>query len=174
MGICGRQGLGKLRHVDTRSLWIQQKVRDKSIELRKVRGEVNPADLFTKHLSSAERVDSLLRLFGCHYASGRAEGAPQLRRELDTRNREILACDMAYEVERPIEHNGRVYPGAWADGELVADAYLHPAEMLPHHIAGDLDDLFPRAVAAPELEETPEDGDDLEERGQKIGRQQGE
>ena len=27
LGICGRQGLGKLRHIDTRSLWLQQKLR---------------------------------------------------------------------------------------------------------------------------------------------------
>jgi len=50
MGICGRRGLGKLRHIDTQCLWIQQKVRRKDIELRKIRGEMNPADLFTKHL----------------------------------------------------------------------------------------------------------------------------
>ena len=52
IGICGRQGLGKLRHIDTRSLWLQQRLREGGIELRKIRGEVNPADLFTKHLSS--------------------------------------------------------------------------------------------------------------------------
>ena len=63
MGICGRQGLGKLRHIDTQCLWILQRVRDKTIELRKVRGEVNPADLFTKHLTGADRVESLLGLF---------------------------------------------------------------------------------------------------------------
>ena len=28
IGICGRQGLGKLRHIDTQCLWIQQRVRD--------------------------------------------------------------------------------------------------------------------------------------------------
>ncbi len=52
LGICGRQGLGKLRHIQTQYLWIQQRVRDRSIELLKVRGEENPADLFTKHLTS--------------------------------------------------------------------------------------------------------------------------
>ena len=67
MGICQRQGLGKLRHVDTQALWIQQKVRTGAIELRKVRGEVNPGDLFTKFLSSRERVESLVRLFSCEY-----------------------------------------------------------------------------------------------------------
>ncbi len=170
MGICGRQGLGKLRHVDTRSLWIQQRVRDKSIELRKVRGEVNPADLFTKHLASAERIDSLLRLFGCEYAPGRAEGAPELRRELDTRNQGILACDLVYAVENPVKQDGRVYPGAWHDGSYIADAYLHPTEVLPHCLEGDLDDLFPKATAAPELEERQEEKDPMEERGTEIGQ----
>ena len=78
IGVCGRQGLGKLRHVDTKSFWVQQKVRDGSLEIRKVRGEANPADLFTKHLSSEVRVTELLRLFGCRFAGGRADGAPQL------------------------------------------------------------------------------------------------
>ena len=81
MGICTRQGLGKLRHVDTGCLWVQQRVRNGELELRKVRGDVNPADLFTKHLSAEGRVADLLRLFGCRYADGRPSGAPALRRE---------------------------------------------------------------------------------------------
>ena len=38
IGICGRSGLGKLRHIDTRALWIQQRAKDSSVELRKVKG----------------------------------------------------------------------------------------------------------------------------------------
>ena len=53
IGICGRQGLGKLRHIDTQCLWIQQRVRDGTIELLKVRGEDNPADLFRNICSPA-------------------------------------------------------------------------------------------------------------------------
>ena len=77
--------------MDTKSLWVQQNVRDGSLEIRKVRGEVNPADLFTKHLSSEVRVTELLRLFGCRFAGGRAEGAPQLRRETGVNHADILA-----------------------------------------------------------------------------------
>ena len=50
IGICSRQGLGKLRHLDTHTLWIQQAVRSKRVDLRKIPGERNPADLFTKHI----------------------------------------------------------------------------------------------------------------------------
>ena len=81
IGISSRQGLGKLRHIATRTLWIQQAICSKAIELRKVRGEVNPADLFTKHLSSRERVTNLTQLFGCEFREGRASIAPQLKKD---------------------------------------------------------------------------------------------
>ena len=47
--------------------------------MKKVRGEVNPADIFTKHLPSREKVHQLLNLFGCEYRDGRAASAPLLR-----------------------------------------------------------------------------------------------
>ena len=80
MGICGRQGLGKLRHLDTHTLWVQQAVRTGRFELRKVAGEENPADLLTKHSLSEERLRKLVELHGCRFAGGRAAAAPQLRR----------------------------------------------------------------------------------------------
>ena len=64
IGICGRQGPGKLRHVACRTLWVQQRVRRGDFELRKVKGEVKPADLFTKHFESQAKLDSLLKVFG--------------------------------------------------------------------------------------------------------------
>ena len=36
IGICSRQGLGKLRHLDTHTLWVQQAVRTGRLELKKV------------------------------------------------------------------------------------------------------------------------------------------
>ena len=80
LGICSRQGLGKLRHLDTHTLWIQQAVRTKRVDLRKVNGEVNPADLLTKHSLSRQRLESLIALYGCRYLDGRAESAPLVRK----------------------------------------------------------------------------------------------
>ena len=34
LGICSRQGLGKLRHLDTHTLWVQQAVRSRRVELK--------------------------------------------------------------------------------------------------------------------------------------------
>jgi len=80
MGIAGRQGLGKLRHLETHTLWVQQAVRTGRFELRKIPGEQNPADLLTKHSQTAERLAKLVELFGAEFRGGRAAAAPQLRK----------------------------------------------------------------------------------------------
>ena len=172
MGICTRQGLGKLRHVDTRCLWVQQRVRRGEIELRKVRGEVKPADLFTKHLSSEDRVAELLKLFGCKYVGGRAQGAPELRRELGAKHEGILAVDMEADRDDLIVQDGYAYHMTKLEdgsGQVVPEAWLHDVRALPHQARGDLGALFPRALAAHELPEQPEGVDAIEERGRLAG-----
>ena len=41
-GICARQGLGKIRHLDAQELWVQQRIRNGELGLYKVAGEENP------------------------------------------------------------------------------------------------------------------------------------
>ena len=79
IGICSRQGLGKLRHLDTHTLWIQQAVRTERIDLKKVLGTENPADLLTKHGISRERLGQLIDLFNCGFEEDRPGSAPMLR-----------------------------------------------------------------------------------------------
>ena len=50
IGIVHRRGLGKMRHISTQYLWIQEKVGNKEISVEKVGTNDNPADLLTKHL----------------------------------------------------------------------------------------------------------------------------
>ena len=59
-------------------------MRTKRIDLRKVDGEANPADLLTKHSASRHKLEYLVSLFGCRFIGGRAETAPQLRRSEGT------------------------------------------------------------------------------------------
>ena len=173
MGICSRQGLGKLRHVDTRTLWVQQRVRSGELEIRKVRGEVNPADLFTKHLSSEERVRELLRLFGCRHVDGRAVGAPKLRREVGVSHEGILAVDVEEgQGNLLVTQDGFAYNFEVVDGVKVPEAWLHDERVLPHCVSGSLEATFPRAVACKELEEVAEVPDATEVRGMKIGRRE--
>ena len=78
-GICSRQGLGKVRHLDTQDLWVQQRIRNGDFALYKIKGDDNPGDLFTKAGLSHARIRCLLAILGCHYREGRAESAPKLR-----------------------------------------------------------------------------------------------
>jgi hypothetical protein len=55
-----RKGLGKVRHIETKYLWVQDLIKDGRLKLLKVKGTVNPADIGTKHLSVAETEKLLL------------------------------------------------------------------------------------------------------------------
>ena len=169
MGICGRQGLGKLRHIDTQCLWIQQRVRDKTIELRKVRGDSNPADLFTKHLIGQDKVVSLLELFGCRFSDGRAASAPALRAGEGHESKALLSISAQEEHLDQMEHDGRRYPVVDFKGVRVPEAYEHACHVLPHQ-HGDLERYFPQAVAAePQGDQDIEGMDHLEMTGLEIG-----
>ncbi len=106
MGICGRRGLGKLRHIDTQCLWIEQKVRRKDIELRKIRREMNPADLFTKHLPGEDKVKSLVKLLSWECRGGCAATAPKLRHDGAGPTQELLAADNEYFIQ----HEQNTFP----------------------------------------------------------------
>ena len=57
--IASRSGVGKVRHLDTKELWVQEAVRTGRLFLRKVRGDANPANLLTKPLSVDEMMSEL-------------------------------------------------------------------------------------------------------------------
>ena len=172
MGICGRQGLGKLRHVDTQCLWIQQRVRDATIELRKVRGEQNPADLFTKHIPGNQKIRDLLKLFGCKYETGRAASAPLLRGGAGTQAGELLAVQQE-RTDATTLHQGRLYPAASYEGQVVPEAWEHDPRVLAH-FHENLEAFFPEAVAVEERgDRDPTESSGLEERGEALGRSGG-
>ena len=77
LGICSRQGLGRLRHIDTHTLWVQQAVRSERICVKKIDGARNPADLLTKHGLTSDRIQMLISLHGCKFSTGRAACAPK-------------------------------------------------------------------------------------------------
>lgn len=74
--IARRRGLGKLRHPDVEDVWIQEAVRNNKVELVKVLGTENPADLFTTYLESPSKIESALKLMGMKREGGRAASAP--------------------------------------------------------------------------------------------------
>lgn len=182
LGICGRQGLGKLRHIDTQCLWIQQRVRDGTFSLYKVRGEDNPADLFTKHLVGSDRIEKLLGLFGCKYMDGRPKLAPALRDGYGTGKGEVLTvnndrwADIYDDDDDTVVWGDYVFPLAPPVTDITSlsnvrlpDAYPCPNDLLLH-LAPRPRRLFPAAVACPALPEaTAEEDDRLEKLGWKKG-----
>ena len=70
IGLSGRRGLGKAKHIATVYLWIQQCVKDGEVRIRKIDGEKNRSDLMTKYLASV-RLFMLLEKMGYHVEHGR-------------------------------------------------------------------------------------------------------
>ena len=71
LAIAKRKGAGKMRHVNVNCLWIQERHNEKDLELRKVLGTENPADLMTKHLAR-QPLDKCMLQLNQHRTSGRA------------------------------------------------------------------------------------------------------
>ncbi len=180
MGVVGRQGLGRLRHLDTHSLWIQQAVRCGKITVRKVKGEDNVADLFTKHLASRDRINYLMGLLGCAFVSGRPEAAPMMRRErLDRQTLgEAVGSDTRFPARKcgsMVEEFGVEDPELEDFVASLVDASDVPTGMLPHQVP-NLDAAHPKLVCQQcvEHEEFNDyndgqiDGDFLERIGSEI------
>ena len=53
LAVTKRNGAGQLRHINVSSLWIQERQDREDLELRKVLGTENPADLMTRYLTRA-------------------------------------------------------------------------------------------------------------------------
>ena len=58
-GIASRQGCGRLKHLEVKWLWVQEKVSEKALRLKKHSTETNIADLATKY-RSRPRMEMLL------------------------------------------------------------------------------------------------------------------
>ena len=77
ISICRRRGLGKVRHLATADLWIQDRVRKLDFALEKVPGADNQSDILTKNAGCDILVKHMANL-GLSYEGGRAETAPSI------------------------------------------------------------------------------------------------
>ena len=72
IGITQREGLGKVRHLATADLWVQQRLRKREFSIE------NPADLGTKGLER-NAIQQFLRTLGMAVLTGRSAAAPLLK-----------------------------------------------------------------------------------------------
>ena len=77
IGICRRRGLGKIGHLATADLWVQDRVRRGDFKLTKVQGSENPSDILTKHVTRDIMMKHMRRM-GILSESGRAKSAPTI------------------------------------------------------------------------------------------------
>ena len=84
IGMCKRQGLGRVRHLATADLWMQQRIKLKHFALFKLPGTMNPSDLMTKHKSRPE-IERFLTMLGISPETGRSQLAPARNTSLAAR-----------------------------------------------------------------------------------------
>ena len=78
LAVVSRKGNGKLRHVRIGHLWVQELLDSEEVFFRKVRGDLNPADLMTKHLP-AGRAGPLFASLAQGYRQGHAKARLALK-----------------------------------------------------------------------------------------------
>ena len=78
IGITQREGLGKVCHLATADVWVQQKLRRREFSIAKVPGSENPADLGTKGFER-DAIQRFLRALGLARLDGRAAAAPLMK-----------------------------------------------------------------------------------------------
>ena len=77
LSIAKRQGAGKTRHINVRTLWLQEKAVQEILEYQKIRGEDNPADGLTKHVRQ-ELIEKYLHIESLIIKKDRADASLEL------------------------------------------------------------------------------------------------
>lgn len=77
LGIIERQGLYKVRNIDTNVLWLQEVCARNVVPVKKVPGEQNPADLTTKNFNAMMIEKNMIKM-NLIYQAGPAEKAAKL------------------------------------------------------------------------------------------------
>ncbi len=72
-----RSGAGRVRHVEVRRLWIQDRVAKEELDVIRVKGESNVADIFTKRVDR-NSLDQHMKAIGVVRRCGRHELCPEL------------------------------------------------------------------------------------------------
>ena len=75
--IASRNGAGRVRHIEVRELWVQDRVAKGELSVVKVKGEENVADGLTKHVDR-QKMEQYMKTCSMVRRSGRHEFHPRL------------------------------------------------------------------------------------------------
>ena len=122
IGIIQRRGIGKIRHLSTSLLWVQEQELRQAIQIQKIDGAKNSSDLLTKHVQR-ELVERHCKAISCHFASGRAQKAAELHR---LQTKVIDKIKMLQDFEDSVQHHG------CSSGEINIDGRLNQLKEIYH------------------------------------------
>ncbi len=77
-----RRGLGKMKHLEIRDLWLQREVGLGKVTVNKVAGPRNPADLMTKFLKRWE-IELRLKLMGIRVRWDEEDPSPKVIQDFE-------------------------------------------------------------------------------------------
>lgn len=103
IGMTRRLGVGKVRHLDTSLLWVQQHVRSGDVLIEKVDGAENPSDAPTKHLIGADLRGHLARM-NAEVREGRPASAQQLTTAI---KQGLSQTQQVLSMQRPLDDRRR-------------------------------------------------------------------
>ena len=152
LAIANRKGAGKLRHINISSLWIQEKQDLHQLEMRKVLGTENPADLMTKYLTRSV-MDTHLEYLSQRRESGRARSGLNIQGKSAPSNTDVSSTATGDDVGICLEDNWmnvasshQIWPTLWlgethfeaTDGswKSVRHTAKRRALMTPKRVAG--------------------------------------
>ena len=72
-----RKGAGRVRHIEVKELWVQDRVAKGELKIVKVKGEEQVADGLTKHVDK-QNMEQYVKACGIAKRSGRHELSPML------------------------------------------------------------------------------------------------
>ncbi len=104
------------------------------MDLRKALGDVSPADLFTKHPLSGERLEKFVSIFNCHFYGGRATSESLLRTEAAGKK---TISDAVFAAVHEAACSEVFFPNARHAKEELDEKY-HPMVIPGEVDAGDL------------------------------------
>ena len=98
-GILFRTGIGKIRHIRTQALWLQECRQGSRLKFIKIPASDNPADAGTKYMTE-DLLGKHITTMGVEWASGRAETAPTLS-SLELKDAQTNAELLSAETQSP-------------------------------------------------------------------------
>ena len=107
IGIITRRGSGKLRHIQTNELWLQDKISSGAMAVKKIPGVENDADLGTKPLQESA-ISAILWRMCCRIVGGQASeswGGDDEDIKMMTTDADEYDCN-GYGGDEEYEYNG--------------------------------------------------------------------